>query len=337
MRSLQYVPYLRKQDIEVSVSPFLSDAYLRALYQGHRKVTTVLYGLARRLRALIDTRGFDVLWVEKEFLPWVPFCVEWLAIKRDVPFVADYDDAIFHKYDLNVNPLVRTVLGTKIARVMSRAALVTVGNQYLGQYAKGAGAKRVEVLPTVIDLKRYPPRQPGRSICVTVGWIGTPSTSHYLYLVREVLDRVCKELRARIMLVGSGSMRLEGMPVEIHTWLEDTEYDKLGAFDIGIMPLPDEPWERGKCGYKLIQYMACGIPVIASPVGINREIVEHGKNGFLADSQDEWLEYLRILISSRELRLVMGAEGRARVEREYSVQVTAPRLARWLREVSEST
>jgi glycosyltransferase involved in cell wall biosynthesis len=294
-------------------------------------------GLARRLRALFDTGGFDVLWLEKEVLPWVPYCIERLALGRRARYVADYDDAIFHNYDLNANPVIRRVLGTKIARVMAEARLVIVGNQYLGRYAELAGATRVEVLPTVVDLTKYPMRTPGRNGGFTVGWIGTPTTSQYLYQVSSALGRVCRELGTRIMLVGSGPIRLEGMPVEIHTWLEDTEQDKVAAFDIGIMPLPDEPWQHGKCGYKLIQYMACGKPVIASPVGANREIVEHGKNGFLASTQEEWFEYLRLLTCDRRMRLAMGAEGRSKVEREYSVQVTAPRLASCLREAAEAS
>jgi glycosyltransferase involved in cell wall biosynthesis len=336
MRSLQYIPYLREHGIDVTVSPFLSDEYVEALYRGRRGIEFALDGLIRRLRALVCTRDFDVLWVEKELLPWLPYWAERLVLKDGIPLVADYDDAIFHNYDLSSSPIVRSILGTKIARVMARASLVIAGNRYLGEYAERAGSKRVEILPTVVDLMRYPPEKSERGGDVTIGWIGSPSTSQYLYQVSNALGHVCRELRARIVLVGSGPMRLEGVPVEIRDWLEDTEQNQVATFDVGIMPLPDGPWERGKCGYKLIQYMACGKPVIASPVGVNCEIVDHGRNGFLAATEDEWLKYLRLLVSNRELRLAMGTEGRSKVEGKYSLQVTAPRLAGWLREVAET-
>jgi glycosyltransferase involved in cell wall biosynthesis len=336
LRSLQYIPYLREQGIDVTDSPFLSDQYLKTLYRGRRGIEFALDGLIRRLRALVHSRNFNVLWVEKELLPWLPYWIERLLLRNGLPLVVDYDDAIFHNYDLNSSPIVRSILGTKIARVMARASLVTVGNQYLGGYAERAGSKRVEILPTAIDLARYPPRKSEQDGDVNIGWIGSPSTSQYLYQVSNALTRVCRESRARVVLVGSGPMRLEGVPVQVQDWLEETEQDQVAAFDIGIMPLPDGPWERGKCGYKLIQYMACGKPVIASPVGVNCEIVEHGRNGFLAATEDEWVKYLRILVSDRELRLSMGAEGRSKVEKMYSLQATASLLAGWLREVAET-
>ena len=125
--------------------------------------------------------------------------------------------------------------------------------------------------------------------------IGTPITAKYLHLVHSALAEVCQRNKGRLVVVGSGKIEIDGVPTEIHAWSEETEVAEIQNFDVGIMPIPDEPWERGKCGYKLVQYMACGRPVVTSPVGANKKIVENGVNGFLASNTDEWIDALSIL------------------------------------------
>lgn len=139
---------------------------------------------------------------------------------------------------------------------------------------------------------------------------------------------------ARLRLIGAGKVELPGVPVEYCTWNEATEVALLRTLDVGIMPLVDSPWERGKCGLKLIQYMACGLPVVASPVGVNAQIVRHGENGFLASTPQEWEAALAHLLMCPSLRQRMGASGRALVENQYTVQVQAPRLAKLLRSLA---
>jgi glycosyltransferase involved in cell wall biosynthesis len=140
------------------------------------------------------------------------------------------------------------------------------------------------------------------------------------------LAEFCKNRRARVCLIGSGPINLPGVPVELIDWREDTEIEDIRRFDVGIMPLPDEPWARGKCGFKLIQYMACGLPVVASPVGVNSEIVQDNVSGFLATSTSEWVDALNVLLDSVETRRKMGAAGRQRVQEKYCLTVTAPKL-----------
>jgi glycosyltransferase involved in cell wall biosynthesis len=152
-------------------------------------------------------------------------------------------------------------------------------------------------------------------------------TSKYLRLVRNALAEVCAGSRGELVIVGDSAIDLDGVPCRHVPWSEESEVGSIQAFDVGIMPLLDEPWERGKCGYKLIQYMACGKPVIASPVGANRSIVKHGVTGFLASSEKEWTEALIRLRDDVSLRTRTGAAGRADVERRYCTSVTAPRLA----------
>jgi len=327
-RSFQYLPALQAAGLECTVSPLFDDGYLAHKYaNGRTSLGHVLGASARRLRAVLMVPRGAVVVVEYELLPFFPALFErWLAW-RGCRMVVDYDDALFHQYDQHGNPWVRRLLGGKIATVMRLANTVVVGNAYLASYARQVGAKRVEMIPTVINLARYPATPPVSDPPVfTIGWIGTPSTARYLREIAPALAEVCKVGRARVRLIGSGQIDLPGVPVEVLPWHEETEVDEMRRFDVGIMPLPDEPWARGKCGFKLIQYMACGLPVVASPVGVNGEIVENGGNGYLASTTDEWVHALETLRADVELRRRMGAAGRHRVEEKYCLAVTAPRM-----------
>lgn len=337
IRSYQYIPYLKTCGIDVFVAPLLGDEYLQNLYSGKRQsFFKVMASYLRRFRLLSNVDRFDLVWIEKEVLPWIPATVEELLIKKRVPWMVDYDDAVFHRYDEHKLRMVRKLLGAKIDRTMSRAELVTTGNKYLEERAKRAGARRVEIIPTVVDLNRYPlVIQPKKDI-YTIGWIGSPSTRKYLETVRPALVDLCRGGNAQLVLVGAGDVNWPEVPIVSRPWTEDAEVDEIRQFDVGIMPLPDEPWERGKCGYKLIQYMACGKPVVGSPVGVNQEIINHGINGYKATNTEEWVAALSQLREDREKGRAMGHKGRELVEREYSLQVTAPRLARLLHELVDN-
>ncbi|MGQ0535113.1 MAG: glycosyltransferase, partial [Methanobacteriota archaeon] len=185
--------------------------------------------------------------------------------------------------------------------------------------------------PSVVDLAKYPRDRAPPDGPFTIAWIGSRTTAPYLGLAEPALARV---LRAgeRVRVVGPRAPALR-VPVEERPWSEATEAADLASSHAGIMPLPDTPWERGKCGYKIVQYMAAGLPVVASPVGVNRDLVEPGRNGFLAAGTDEWVEALTRLRDEPKLAEWMGREGRAKVERDYSVEANAPRFARLLREL----
>lgn len=335
LRSFQYVPFLERAGISVHVSPLLDDAYVRSLSTLERAFRPVLRGGLSRLGALLGSRRYDAIYLEKEALPWFPSALELPLLARRPKLVVDYDDAVFHSYDQHRSPLVRRMLASKIDDVMHRADLVTVGNDYLGQRARDAGCARVEWLPTVVDLDRYPttPVAPERAGPVVVGWIGSPSTAGYLGHVAGALARVGAAHSIRCVAVGARPDQVVGTPFEAQPWSEASEYQTLRRFDIGIMPLPDAPWERGKCGYKLVQYMACSLPVVASPVGVNRDIVTAGESGFLANSEAEWVSSVGRLVSDIALRKRLGAFGRKTVEETYCVQVQAPRLVEMLRRV----
>jgi glycosyltransferase involved in cell wall biosynthesis len=327
VRFYQYMQHLAAQGIRVTVAPLLGNDYVEGLQSG-RGISPVRVGKAylRRLLDLLKCRDHDLLWVEGEVLPWLPAWLETILSSLKIPYVVDYDDAIFHRYDLHPNAVVCLVLGKKIDSVMRRSAMVIAGNAYLADRAKKAGAKRVEVLPSVVDLRLYNAVCRSENRRFTIGWIGSPTTAKYLQLAVPALREICAESGGCMLSIGSDPAVLDGMPVEVRTWSEGTEVSDMGCFDVGIMPLPDEPWTRGKCGYKLIQYMASRLPVIASPVGVNKEIVQHGVNGFLAGTTDEWFQSLQTLRKNPELRIKMGEAGRRIVASNYCMDVTAPQL-----------
>jgi glycosyltransferase involved in cell wall biosynthesis len=335
IRTFQYLPFLREAGIEVTVAPFFEDRYLQNLYSGRkRQIGSVVSAYARRLLHLLQYRRYDLIWLEKESLPYLPAWAEQLFARSGVPYIVDYDDAVFHNYDRHRLSIVRWALGRKIDAVMRSAAVVVAGNAYLAERAQQAGANRIELLPSVIDLRRYAPCPESANAIFTIGWMGTPVTSRYLPMLQPALAEVCRENRARVLLVGAKQMEMEGVPLEIQPWSEATEAAAIREFDIGIMPLQDEPWERGKCGYKLIQYMASGKAVVASPIGVNREIVQESITGFHAESAADWVRALTRLREDAALRIAMGKAGRARVEQEYCLQVTAPRLLSILNSVT---
>jgi hypothetical protein len=217
---------------------------------------------------------------------------------------------------------------------MRVAKIVSAGNPYLAQRARVAGAQRVEILPTVVDLARYHVIGAAGVNPPVIGWIGSPGTVGFLRLIETAVTEFVNAGHARMVAVGVQQSPLSLLPMELRPWHEATEVAEIQGFDIGVMPLPDEPFERGKCGYKLIQYMACGKPVIASPVGVNRDIVQHGVNGFLAETESEWRDAIRQLVGDPALRVQMGREGRRIVELSYSLQAIAPRVGQLLRDAA---
>ncbi|MDC3316424.1 glycosyltransferase family 4 protein [bacterium] len=325
---MQYIAGLEASGVNVIVMPFFDDQYLKDFYRGKKGKVGLIHYFLRRLSVLKKNTQVDLIWVEKEALPWIPWCIERYAFPRGIPIISDYDDAVFHRYDKSSSAAVRYVLGNKIAKVMKYSTLVVVGNRYLRDYASFSGAENIEVIPTVVDLNAY--EVAGReevARTLRVGWIGTPHT--WLELARPTHALLMETLRksdAIFSAVGASMDASRDGSLEIIPWSEGKEVELIQQMTIGLMPLPETPWARGKCGYKLIQYMACGIPVVASPVGANKDIVDHGVNGFLASTDEEWVDAVGTLLADEKLRREMGAAGRRKVEKHYSLQAWTPKL-----------
>lgn len=329
LRSYQYIDSLKEHGVELQVAPLLRNEYLQRLYAKQpTRWREVLCDYLHRVKILVKAGSFDALWIEKELFPNFPAFFEEVLAALGIPYVVDFDDATFHNYDNARFP--KSLLAKKIDSVMRSSALVTCGNNYLAQRARDAGASRVEILPTVIDLERYSVAAPTTDHPIVVGWIGSPSTVKYLDIVMPALHILARDIPVHLRVIGA-CFSSDVLEVECKSWSEESEVREIQQIDVGIMPLTDSRWERGKCGYKLIQYMACGLPVVASPVGVNSDIVKHAQNGYLANTIDDWVTALRALCRDQESRTKMGMVGRQMVESQYCLQVTAPRLANLLK------
>ena len=331
VRCLQYLPFIEQQNIQTDVSPLFSDEYVLALYSGRSRWRLILSGYWTRIKTLFNARSYDLIWIEKELFPYLPAFVEQFLSVIGVVYIVDYDDAIFHNYDRHRNWFIRVFLGRKIDIVMRSSNLVIAGNNYLAERARSAGASWVEIIPTVVDFDRYKYRAKKDTSKLVIGWIGTPSTQHYLQTLIPMFERLKAEFDVQFIAVGANQANFKSSIIKAKPWTEETETSLIQQFDVGIMPLMDFPWERGKCGYKLIQYMACGLPVVASPVGVNKQIVESGLNGFLAQELHEWEQSLRQLLNDKILRRHMGDKGRECVKGKYSLQVQSIRLGKIMR------
>lgn len=327
LRSFQYLSEFKNKGVDVKVNCLFSDKYLFDLYNRSSSIGEVVKGYLRRLFVLFSVKRFDVVVIEKELFPYLPAIAEWLLRFLRVTYIVDYDDALFHRYDCHPRRLIRVLLGQKIDKVMRWSGCVIAGNQYLANRARIAGAQNIEIIPTVVDTDRYSPQSFFlEEKEIIVGWIGTPQTSRYLMPLLPVFEEISREFQIRFVAVGANEVDFTDSVVETWEWSEASEVADIQKFSIGIMPLHDSPWERGKCGYKLIQYMACSIPVVASPVGVNIELVTEDLNGYLASSLDDWRKSLTKLIRDRNLRRNFGANGRRLIEEKFSLKVQQERL-----------
>lgn len=333
-RFLQYQPWLAAADISVEVSPLLDDAYLRQRFgSGAIGKRSVIVGYLRRLKALATARRFDVIWVHIELFPFLPGFFERLVRLSGKPVIYDFDDAVFHNYNLQESPILRAILGRKLEPLARTAVKAFCGNIYLQAWAKQFCDDAI-VIPTVVDIAEYVPAVRAAAPVPCIGWIGSPSTFEYVVPLLPLLEALAAAGRATVTVIGSGRPAGQDRGIDYVDWAEATEIAMIQAMDIGLMPLPETPWARGKCGYKLIQYLACGVPVIASPVGVNADIVEVGVNGLLAASEHDWQAALETLLTDPARRTRNGDAGRARIVRDFSLQRYAPEVVRHLAEAA---
>jgi len=314
-RFSQYFPALEAAGHRAELSPLLADDYLEARFAGRIPLAPILRAGLRRWRDLLRAGDFGTVLLNYEVFPYLPMLYEQI-LATQAPMVLDIDDAIFHRYDQKA--LLRFFLGKKISRIAALSRLVIAGNDYLADHLRGA-QRDVRVIPTVVDTSLYLPSRKNQGGPPTIGWIGSPSTAVYLAPMVPLLQELIKNGRAKVVIIGAGSkFRLEG--AELREWNEASEIQDVQGFNIGIIPLPDDAWSRGKCGFKLVQYMACGLPVVASPVGVNSRMVLRGKTGALASTPAEWNDSLLELLSSKAMREDWGAAARERAVEEYSLQ-----------------
>jgi glycosyltransferase involved in cell wall biosynthesis len=327
MRSYQYVPFFEKNQIEVTVSPFFDDTYLELLYAKKRiSKFKILFFYINRFRVLFSIYKYDKIIIEKELFPYFFCWFEKLLLVLNVNYLVDYDDAIFHNYDMHPNKIIRFLLRDKIGNVMKYSAHVLAGNQYLATKAKASGAKKISILPTVIDVELYNSAIKNKSDKLIIGWVGSPTTYKYVEKMIPLFNGLAQKYDFELQIVGAkNEPSTEGI-INYIPWKENTEVALISGFDIGIMPLENSPWELGKCAYKIIQYMGCGVPVVASAVGMNNEVIQNGENGFLVTSEIEWIDKLERLIEDEKFRVSLGKSGKKLVLNNYSTQVNYNKL-----------
>ena len=326
----QYVPGLAGQGIDLKICHLLGDDYLRRRFSGNsQSIVAMLHAGWSRFADLWGQHEYDAVMLHCELLPLMPGWVERALIRQ--PYVYDFDDAFYLKYRSNRFAAMSSLLGRKFDTVLAGAAAVTAGNHLLGQYARQYNSN-THYLPTVVDTERYLPHRASRSDMFTVGWIGSPSTAPYLSELVKPLSALGQEGAVRLIVIGSKAPPIPDVTVVEIDWQEHSEVDLINSFDVGVMPLPDNDWARGKCAFKLIQYMACAVPVVASAVGANIDVV-NDECGLLAATHQEWAEALRTLRDQPGKRTEMGQAGRERVVQYYSLHRNLPVLASIIRNV----
>lgn len=267
-----------------------------------------MFSLLRRIRDIFSARNYDVIFIHREAYPFYGSLFERLFRLFGKKIVYDFDDSIFLKKPKKLQEVIRV------------SDYVIAGNEFLKNYASEYN-KNVAVLPTCIDAQIYKPKiKPSNKYKVIIGWIGTSFTAIYLDSLKDVYAALAQKYKNIEFRVVGGCFKNSTLPIVCQNWELDSEIRELQEFDIGVMPLFDDDWARGKCAFKIIQYMAVGIPTVASRVGMNIEIIEDGKDGFLASNREEWIDRLSVLIEDKELREDMGRLGRMKVENLYSVE-----------------
>jgi len=330
VRMYQFEEILSNAGWEVSFHPFSSDSFLRARYQGKKAWASATASYWQRILSLRKIKTAELVWVEKEFIPWAPSWIEKALIPFRRRVVYDFDDAVHEQFRDNPHLAVRLTLKNKIPHTVAKPSRVLAGNSTLQEYFSTELGVDSILLPSTIDINRITPSEETHTEETrpfVFGWIGTPVTYEtYVEPLLGLFESIAEKLGAEFRVIGVPEPSERPQSVTYFPWSPEAESRLLQSLDVGIMPLRDDPWSRGKCGYKLLQYMAAGKAVIASPVGVNKEIVSHGKTGFLVRDESDWVRYLRVLAEDRNLSAAMGTEGFARVSSAYSVENAGRRL-----------
>ena len=329
-RLSQYKKGLADLSINLEVYHLLDDDYLESKFseKPFSKIKLII-SVFKRLILLFSSRKFDVTILHCELLPFLPGWLEAFIMPK--PYIFDFDDAWHLRYKLDRSKIFKIFLENKVDKVIKNASAVHAGNKYLSEFAAKHN-KNINIFPTVLDTEVYKPNSQSEKHNFTVGWIGSPSTAPYLESLVNPLSELGAEGPVSLHVIGGKAPEI--LNIEIHEipWSEATEVENINKFDVGVMPLINDEWAKGKCAFKLLQYMACGLPVVASNVGANSEVI-NSESGFLVDNDQMWLQSLRKLRDNPSLRNQLGSVGRARVEELYSLHSNLPVLEKTIKDL----
>lgn len=346
-RVAQFIDSLAKNEINITIRPFLDSEQFAIIYGGGRSLSrafSMLRSILLRIRLLAEARNFDLLFIQREAMIFGPGIFEWLyqRIGR-LPMVLDLDDATYVHY---VSPRFGRIgsffkFFGKTDRLIDRADVVICGNRFIAEYVEKRGTKAM-IIPTIVDTDLFVPVEKHNDAPV-LGWIGTHSTFPFLERLLPVLADLAKKHKFKLRVVGSGRKEIyvEGIEVENLDWSLEREVSDFQSLDIGLYPLDtkgslDPAWLAGKSGFKAIQYLAVGIPFVMSPIGVCAEIGEPGKTHFNAETPEDWYNSLDRLLCDSELRVTMGRAGREHSIANYGLEQQSAMLADTLRSVVRS-
>ncbi len=321
----QYLPFLKELGYDYDFSWLISEQDDKIFYTPgnlFNKSVIFLKSAIKRIKDVLRSDHYDIIFVQREaFMTGSSFFEKKFAKSR-ARLVFDFDDAIWNHDVSDANKSFGWLKDpSKTVRIISFSDLVIAGNEYLADYAR-AFNENVIIIPTTIDTDTYKPLpRPEYNNTITIGWSGSITTIRHFELAVPFLTRL-KEIygdKISIKVIGDGNYRNSSLGITGLPWRKEDELQQLCSFDIGIMPIPDDVWSKGKCGLKGLQYMALEIATVMSPVGVNRDIIRDGENGFLASGVEEWVDKVSQLINDKQLRLKLGSEARKTVESSYSV------------------
>lgn len=332
----QWEPYLQVQGITLEMLPFADEALMQLLHQPGKqaaKAMALTAGLLRRIRLLADVQRYDAIYLFRAASIVGPAVLESALSLLRRPIIFDFDDAIFHLHTTAANRYFGWLkFPGKTASICRLSSHVVVGNSYLAEYARQYN-ENVTVIPSSVDTDSYATARKKESQGrVIVGWTGSSTSQTYLESFAPLLRELMRQRDVELHVISDRKPEMPGVPTVWYRWSSETEITDLARFDIGIMPMPDDQWSRGKCSMKALLYMAMGIPTICSAVGMNREVIQHNENGFLASTNEEWLGCLTALIDDAALRQRLGAAGRRTIEAQYSMRHCAAQFANVIRE-----
>lgn len=324
----QYKQELHSAGFDLEINSLLINEYIVALSnKSPIPVLKLLLSFFLRIKLLLSSKKFDLLIVHCELFPFLPGWLEQLLLRK--PYIYDFDDAFYLKYSSGKYKLLKPFLGSKFKKMLKNASVVTAGNKNLANYAKKYNSN-VIILPSVVDTNIYHKKIMKPNSCFTLGWIGSPSTAIYLEKLVKPLSLLGNKIPIKLIVVGATGPSIQNVIVESIPWSLDDEVNLINQFDVGLMPLSDDEWSKGKCAYKLIQCMACEVCVIASPVGSNVDVV-NDNCGFLAESDQDWYDSLFRLSQDVSLRKKFGKASVNRIIENYSLKTNKPLLINAIR------
>lgn len=333
-----FLTHLEKQGYNIIFSNIITEKDDEIFYSRGRylkKLLIVIRSFFHRLKDLKTARKADIVFIYREAYMLGTTYFEKRLSKLSAKMVFDFDDAIWlnDTSDGNKN-LAWLKKPSKTSKICKYSDLVLAGNNYLAEYAQKYNSN-VVVMPTCIDTNYHKPEAKDVSDRICIGWTGTSTTIKHYKTAIPILKKIMGKFGDRVyfkIIADIDSWDGE-IPVKLVRWEKETEIKELGEFDIGIMPLPDNDWSRGKCGFKGLQCMALEVPVLMSPVGVNNEIIEHGENGFLCKNDDDWFQYMSELINSETLRKTLGENGRKTIIEKYSVDAVKDKFLNSLEKI----